>query len=419
MVLSEYEQGLLNGRNGAALQLAMDVLVQMGELQGASRLIEISSAHVDGCAYEGDAIVDFVEHLVDLGAQVSVPTTLNAVSIETRNVRRLGIPEEFAQKATRIVDAYLKMGLQPTFTCSPYQVGHTPGFGEQVAWAESNALAYANSVLGARTERYGDFMDVCAAIAGRVPEVGLHVTANRRGRVLFTLDAELTLALRRHDSLYPVLGYWIGIKAENGIPVVTGIPEDVRSDRIKSLLAASASSGSVALMHMVGITPEAKTVDEACQGRPPEKIMAISKTDLLHAYEELNCTADAERLDAVVLGSPHFSPQEFRELAALVGGRHVHPRIRFLITTSQFAKAAAEANGSLSAVEQFGAEIIVDTCILLSPILKTDTHAIMTNSGKYAHYSPGRLNLSVLFGSLQDCVESAVAGRPTMEGLPW
>lgn len=418
VTLSSEEQRFLEGAEGAAPQLAMEILLQMAEIQGAERFIPISSAHVDGCAYEGDAIVDFVEHLARLGARVRVPTTLNAVSIETGNWRHLGIPEEFGTKARRIVDAYLTMGLQPTFTCSPYQTGYTLQFGEQVAWAESNALAFANSVFGARTERYGDFMDICAAITGRVPEVGLHLKENRRGQVLFTLADDVTPAVRAHDAFYPLLGYWIGAQSQNRIPVVEGIPPAVSQDRIKALLAASASSGAVALMHIVGVTPEAPQVEDAFQGAGPQQVIEITRQSLLDAYRELNTTAP-DFLDAVVLGSPHFSPGEFLELAALTSGRSVHAGIRFLITTSQFAKAVAEANGSLREVERFGAEIIVDTCILLAPILAPGTRAIMTNSGKYAHYSPGRLQLRVLFGSLADCVASAVAGAPTVEGLPW
>ncbi len=418
MTLTDYEQGLLEGKAGAAPRLAMEVLVKMGELQNAERFIEVSRAHVDGCAYEGDAILEFVEHLAQLGARVSIPTTLNAVSIEMGDWRRLGIPEEFGTKASRIVEAYLKMGVKPTFTCSPYQAGQELAFGEQVAWAESNALAFANSVFGARTERYGDFMDICAAITGRVPEVGLHITKNRRGQVVFVLASDIPEELRHRDAFYPLLGYWIGSHAQNRIPVVEGIPQDVPVDRIKSLLAASASSGAVALMHIVGVTPEAPSRKAALQGFEPEEIIEISRRHLRDAYDELNRTAVA-KLDAVVLGSPHFSPQEFVELARLTRGYTVHPNVRFLITTNQFAKQIAESTGSLAEVTRFGAEVVTDTCILLSPLLKSGTQSMMTNSGKYAHYSPGRLNLHVIFASLSDCVRSAVAGQPIIGSEPW
>lgn len=418
MKLNREEEAMLAGSRGPAVQLAMEVLVKMGEIQGAERLVPIQSAHVDGCAYEGDAILEFVEHLADLGGQVVVPTTLNAVSVEVGTWRRLNLPEEFGSKASRIVDAYLKMGLRATMTCSPYQVGHTPAFGEHVAWAESNAIAFANSVLGARTDRYGDFMDIAAALAGRVPEVGLHVTENRRGQVLFTLDDDITPKMRRMDSFYPLLGYYVGLQAQSRIPVVEGVPHDVPADRIKALLAASASSGAVALMHLVGITPEAPTRDAALKHTEPESLVHVTRGDLAAAFAELNGSA-SRSLDAVALGSPHFSADEFDELAELCVGRHVHPGVRFLITTNRVAKEVARHAGTLAEVERFGAEVVTDTCILLAPLLGPEVKTLMTNSGKYAHYSPGRLNLNVVFGSLADCVASAEAGAPVMEDFAW
>ncbi len=418
MKLTDEETALLRGSRGRAVQFAMEVLVKMGEIQGAQRMVPITSAHVDGCAYEGDAVVDFVEFLARAGGKVAVPTTLNAISIERGSWRRLNIPEAFGEKAGRIVDGYLQMGCRPTFTCSPYQMGCTPALGEHVAWAESNAIAYANSILGARTDRYGDFLDISAALAGRVPDVGLHRTANRRARLVIHLGHDMDEAFRRHEAFYPLLGYWVGLQAGGRVPAITGIPPDTSADRLKALLAASASSGAVALMHMVGLTPEAPSLDAALKGGQPDREVEVTRADLRATFEELD-GGYREAVHAVVLGSPHFSTAEFRELALWVRGRQKHESLRFLITTNRTARDTARTEGTLSTVEAFGAEVIADTCILLAPLLGREVRTIMTNSGKYAHYSPGRLGVDVLFGSLKDCVETAVKGRLVREDLPW
>lgn len=416
--LTAEDEALLAGDEGPAAALAMRILRRMAEIQGARRFIPIESAHVDGCAYEGDAILEFVEHLAALGGRVRVPTTLNAVSVEVGSWRRLHIPEEFGGKATRIVEGYLAMGCRPTFSCSPYQIGHRPAFGQHIAWAESNAIAFANSVLGARTDRYGDFLDICAALTGRVPEVGLHRTENRRGQIVFRLADDVSEELRRSDILYPVLGYLIGSRAQDRIPVVEGLPRDTGEDRLKALLAASASSGAVALMHFVGLSPEAPDLEGALQGLPPEATVRVGRADLRAAYGELNAES-GEGLDAVVLGSPHFSPEEFQEFARESRGLRRSDGIRVLITTSRVSLARARDEGSLAEVERFGAEIVSDTCILLAPLLGPEIRTIMTNSGKYAHYSPGRLGVGVVFGSLRDCVRSAAAGRVVLEDALW
>jgi predicted aconitase len=417
--LDEAERAMLGGEAGAAVAMAMRIQVRMAEIQGAERFIEIVSAHVDGCAYEGDAIVDFVERLRDLGGRVRVPTTLNAVSVEVGSWRRLHLPEHFGRQATRIVDAYLAMGLTPTFSCSPYQVGHEPGLGQHVAWAESNAIAYANSVLGARTERYGDFLDISAALTGRVPAVGLHLSENRKGQVRFVLADDIPERVRRRDAFWPLLGYAVGERAQYRIPVVEGLPADASADQLKSFLAAAASSGAVALAHLVGITPEAPDLVTAFQGDIPSETVVIRRQDLMETATALNTGAEGVPLDVVALGSPHFSPAEFEALARLVSGRHKAPAVRFLITTSRLARDVAAARGWLKPIEEFGGEVITDTCILLAPLLPEGSRTLMTNSGKYAHYSPGRLGVDVYFGSLEATVRSAEAGRVILEDELW
>jgi hypothetical protein len=312
--------------------------------------------------------------------------------------------------------AYQSMGAIPTWTCAPYQTEWRPSFGQQVAWGESNAIVFANSVLGARTERYPDLLDICCAITGRVPAVGLHLTENRAGQLLFRL-VDVPLAVQADDTFYPVLGHLLGKVAGDRIPVVDGLAVQPAEDQLKALGAAAASSGAVALFHIVGVTPEAPALEAAFQGRQPLQTVDVTMDSLRQARRELT-TAEGDRLDMVVLGSPHFSLAEFRQLAPLLEGHHTHPYVRFLITSSRGMVLLAKQAGYVDALERFGGKLTVDTCILASPMLPPDVKLLMTNSAKYAYYAPGLLGTRITFGSLEDCVRSAVAGR-VVRGEGW
>jgi predicted aconitase len=313
--------------------------------------------------------------------------------------------------------AYEKMGAVPTWTCAPYQPQMRPRFGQQIAWGESNAIAFANSVIGARTERYPDLLDVCCAITGRVPAVGLHLDENRAGQMRLRLTG-VPAALQGDDQFFAVLGHLVGQLAEDRIPVIEGLVVQPPEDQLKAFAAAAASSGRVALFHMVGITPEAPTLDAAFHGRVPGAARDITAADLRAARAELT-TADGTDLDMVILGSPHFSVDEFTRLAPLVAGRHAHPRVRFLVTSSRLMKELAAEAGVLAPIAAFGAEITLDTCILASPMLPPSIKMLMTNSAKYAYYAPSLLNTRVTFGSLADCVQSAVVGRVVRDDSAW
>lgn len=398
---------MLRGDLGPAPRWAMEILTRMGELTGAEAFVPIKSAHVDGCLYEGDAVVDFVDHLVALGARVQVPTTLNAISVELSGWKARGVPSSFGEPAIRIVEGYLTMGAKPSFSCSPYAIGHVPAFGEHVAWGESNAIAYANSVLGARTARYGDFLDILAAIAGRVPDQGLHRTENRRGQILFRLAPDVDGS---DPAVYPLVGYAVGLRAKGRVPVIDGLPADAGPDALKALLAAAASSGSVALAHLVGLTPEAPDLRTAFFGADPGPAVELSREVLEETARTLS-TARSGAIDAVVLGSPHFSLAEFREMARLTDGRRAARGVTVMVTTSQFMYALADKEGLIASARAFGADIVQDTCVLLSPLLRDDVRTVMTNSGKYAHYVPSLLEKDVVFGSLEDCIRAAESGH--------
>jgi len=415
--LTARDRALLNGTDGEGAALAMRILARMAEIVGAPRLLDISMAHIDSALFKGDATLEYAERLADGGARVAVPSTLNVAGVDVHAWEDWDVPSEWAAKARRQMDAYERMGCKPTWTCAPYQTEARPAFGQQIAWGESSAIVFANSVLGARTERYPDLLDICCAITGRAPAVGLHLEENRAGQILLRFD-EVPVEIQESEEFPAVLGHWVGRVAGSRVPVLAGLSLDPTEDQLKALGAAMASSGAVALFHWVGVTPEAPDVESALQGRPPPEERSVTVGELARARAELT-SAEGEALDLVVLGSPHFSLDEFRTLAPLLEGRRRAPEVRFLVTCGRGVKAIAEAAGLFDPLREFGAEVTVDTCILTTPMLPADVQTLMTNSAKFAYYTPGLLARTVTFGSLSDCVESAVRGTVVRARGAW
>ncbi len=415
--LNEYDRALLAGAHGPGARMAMTILTRMLPVYGADRLMDITAAHIDSTVYMGEATMEFAERLAELGARVAVPATLNVSGVDEHGWREWAVPADWAAKARRQMDAYRQMGCIPTWTCAPYQTEHRPAFGQQIASGESNAIAFFNAVIGARTERYPDLLDICAAVTGRVPAAGLHLTENRAGEVLLRL-VDVPEALQRDDAFYPVLGHYLGRVAPNRIPVVEGLTAAPTEDQLKALCAGAASSGAVAMFHLVGITPEAPTLDDAFQGRPPAQVVTVTLAALRAARDELTTAAGAA-LDLVVLGSPHFSLTEFRKLAPLLEGRRKHPGVTFLVTCSRAVRDLAERMGLLAPLRAFGGKVTVDTCPLTTPMLPPEMRFLMTNSAKYAYYAPGLLNAQVTYGRLEDCVASAVNGTIIRDDALW
>jgi predicted aconitase len=419
--LTSEEQAMLAGHQGEAAQVAMRIVVKMGELFGASSLLPISRAHIDSGIYQGPSALDFVEMLLAKGGRVAVPTSMNVVSLDLERWQQNSrVPVEFATPARRLAEAYLKMGAKPTFTCAPYQQKDiTPAFGEQVAWAESNAVAFVNSVVGARTNKYGDFFDICLALTGRAPAYGLHLAENRRGQLWLRLK-DIPPALLRDDAFYQVLGYQVGRLAGSSIPVIEGVPPTATEDQLKALSAAAASSGAVALFHIVGVTPEAPTREAAFGGLAPLETIELDLEMLRQARRELSVNPTGlEKPDVIALGSPHFSLAECRQLAALVEGQRVAANIEVFVATNRVVYHALEQSGLLARLEAFGATVTQDTCVVVSPLIAPGARLLMTNSAKYAYYSPGILGMQVVFGTLAECVASAVAGRIVRNDNLW
>ena len=417
MQLTHADQAILGGDSGPAARMAMRILVRMLPIFGTDRFLDIEAAHVDSSLYQGQATLEYAERLANLGARVVVPTTLNVSGVDAHGWRSWSVPREWADGAQRQMKAYQSMGCRPTWTCAPYQEAERPALGQQIAWGESSAVVFANSVLGARTERYPDLLDICVAITGRAPAAGLHLHENRAGRVLFMLSG-VPQAVQEDDGFFGILGHLVGKETREAVPVLTGLDVVPDEDQLKALGAAMASSGAVALFHLVGVTPEAPTEEAAFQGRAAQRAVSVTMDRLRSARDELT-TAEGDTLDIVVLGSPHFSITEFGKLAPLLEGQERHADVQFLVTSSRAMRALAERKGYLRPLERFGGTVTVDTCILTTPMLPGRVRSIMTNSAKYAYYAPGLLKTRVIYGTLDDCVRSAVRGRVTRSEGTW
>ena len=416
LTLTPHERALLTGEHGDGAAVAARVVVAAAELLRAPELIEVTSAHIDGCLHHGDGGVEFAERLMNGGGRVAVPTTLNVGALDLLHPGTVRADPHTTDMARRQMEAYVAMGAAPTFTCAPYQVGHLPAVGEQVAWGESNAIAFVNSVCGARTERYGDFLDACCALTGRAPYVGLHRTENRRARVVVDVTA-VPRSLASKDVFFPVLGTWLGLEVGSEIAVIEGLPATTTRDQMKALGAAAASTGSVALFHIAGVTPEAPTLEAALAGLPPERTVRVTSESIRPALDRLTTSESIGPIDAVAVGSPHFSVHEFEDLARALAGRKC--AVPFYACTARSTLAEIETAGHAAPLREAGVEIVVDTCVVVTPILPPAGGVLMTNSGKFAHYGPSNTGYEVVYGSLEDCADSAVSGRVVRREDVW
>jgi predicted aconitase/predicted aconitase with swiveling domain len=403
--LTEFDQALLDGQHGQAAQMAMHIVLRMAELQGARSLVDVTQAHIDGCIYTGPASLRFAQQLVQWGAKVRVPTTLNSISVDQRRWRELGIDPALGEPASALGDAYMAMGAQLSYTCAPYLLDTAPKAGEQIVWAESNAVVYANSVLGARTLKYPDYLDICIALTGRAPLIGCHLDAQRKAR----LQIELPVLGELDDAFYPLLGYHIGALAGSRVPLVLGLENRQPSlDDLKAFGAAFATTSAAPLFHIAGVTPEAIDPTQVLEPGVSIPVEKIRLRDLLKSWRELNSARD-QRVDVVSLGNPHFSLSEFAHLARLCRGRHKHPNVVLAITCGRAVLEQARLAGHIAVIEAFGATLVTDTCwcMLGEPVIPPAATTLMTNSGKYAHYAPGLVGRKVHFASLAECVDSA------------
>ncbi|MET1080177.1 MAG: aconitase X [Pseudomonas sp.] len=417
ITLGDLDRALLDGQHGKAAQVAMQVVLRMAQLQGATALVDVTQAHIDGCIYTGPASLRFAQQLVHWGAAVRVPTTLNAISVDQRRWRQLGIDPELGEPASALGDAYMAMGATQSFTCAPYLLDSAPKAGEQIVWAESNAVVYANSVLGARTLKYPDYLDIFIALTGRAPLIGCHLDAQRKARLRVELPALGAL----DDAFYPLLGHHIGALAGSRIPLVVGLERARPSlDDLKAFGAAFATTSAAPMFHIAGITPEALDPTQVVEPGEALPLERIGLDELLASWRELN-SAGNRPVDLVALGNPHFSLSEFARLAQLCQGRQKHPEVALAITCGRTVLEQARQAGYLAPLEAFGATLITDTCwcMLGAPVIAPGVRSLMTNSGKYAHYGPGLAGRPVHFASLAECVEAACSGTASGRLPTW
>jgi predicted aconitase/predicted aconitase with swiveling domain len=402
IALSDHDIAMLRGDHGEGAKLAMGIVTRMAGLMGAEQLIDVTKAHIDGCIYIGPGGLDFAQRLCAMGAKVAVPTTLNAISIDWRHWRAQGIPSELGEPSERLAAAYTGMGAAASFTCAPYLLQNPPVYGEAIVWAESNAVVYANSVIGARTLKYPDYLDICVAITGRAPLTGCYRDEERKPEL--AIDVASLKGI--DESFYPLLGHHIGMMAPTAIPLITGL-EHLTPDKddLKAFGAAFATTSAAPMFHILGITPEAGQYRDHGMQLPQ---LTVSAEDLCRSWHELN-SAQSARIDLIAIGNPHASCEELgtiAQLSALHGGSCSIPVV---ITCGRGEYRKAHEAGYIGTLERFGAQFVNDTCwcMLTEPVIPPTARVIMTNSGKYAHYAPGLVGRSMRFGSLEDCIKAA------------
>ncbi|MGJ7039919.1 putative aconitase/putative aconitase with swiveling domain [Shinella sp. BE166] len=399
--LTEDDCAMLDGRDGIAVQLAMRITAAMAAQQGAQKLVDVVQGHIDGCIYASPANLTFAEKMAEMGAKVRIPTTMNAISVDRANWQAQGVPEDFGDPAARLADAYVRMGCRPTFTCSPYLLDSAPKTGEAIAWAESNAVIFANTVLGARTAKHPDFLDLCIALTGRAPLSGVYLDEHRKAARIIDVDLPENI----DDAFWPLVGYLAGRAAPDRIPLLRGLAEaKPTQDDLKALCAAFGTTSAAPMLHIEGVTPEAKDAAAADADHT-----TITRADMIDVWTMFN-DGSAE-VELVAIGSPHASLSECRALADALGDRKRHKDVTVIITAGR--DIMAEAGDILTRLRECGVQVIPDLCwcSISEPVFPPKTRTLITNSGKYAHYGPGLSGRTVRFSNLADCIEAALTGR--------
>jgi len=398
MKLTSQEQAMLDGEYGRATQKAMQILTTLGTIYGAEHLIPVTSVQISGVSYAnlGEAGLEFLSEMAQGGGRARVLATLNPAGMDIENWQQLGISPDFAANQTRVLDAFRRMNVITTASCTPYLIGNTPHFGEHIAWAESSAVCYANAVLGARTNREGGPSALAAALTGRTGAYGYHLDANRHPTI--TVMVEATLA---DTSEFGALGKAIGERVQgfsgNRVPFIQGI-ETASIENLKSFSASVATYGGVALYHIQGITPE------AAQMTPPQDGFLISSADLALAYESMS-DASAEDADFISLGCPHLSIKEIARIAKLLDGRVV--KKEFWITTARPTKQIADLMGYTAVIEKAGAKIAADTCCVVAPI-KGRFNTLVTDSAKACYYGSAVHQFHTVIKPFDEVVKTAL-----------
>ncbi|EHP85053.1 aconitase X [Methanotorris formicicus] len=394
MYLTKEEEKIYDGEYGEVLEKCMNLLVSLGDIYGAEKLIPISSSQISGVSYKtiGDIGLEFLRDFANEKVEVSVPSTLNPCGMDVDNWKKLGFPEDFAKKQLEIIDCFKKIGAEISCTCTPYLTGNLPRFREHIAWAESSAVSFANSVIGAKTNREGGPAALASAIIGKTPYYGYHLDENRKATHIIEVNIE-----NPSIDVYGALGYIVGKTVKNGIPYFKNI-KNINNDELKALGAAMAASSGVALYHVENITPEAKkAIDDNL-----EKI-TIDMDDIKDAYEELNTCNEAP--DLICIGCPHCSLREIKEIAEFIKKNSIKLKCDLWICTSLHMKAIADRMGYTRIIEKAGGEIVKDTCMVVAPIEDMGYKRVATNSGKAGVYLPSFCKSEVIYGNIKDILK--------------
>jgi predicted aconitase len=406
MYLTAEEEKMFNGAYGKPISEAMKILTAIGDINEADRLIPIKSAHIAGLSYKshGDAGIEYVENLMRAGARARIYTTLNTIGVDVERWQEIGLPQNFASKQLQIARCYESMGCTPFYSCTPYYGSNLPLFGENIAWAESSAVVFANSVLGARCNREGGPTALASALTGLTPEYGLHLDENRSAEFIINVEASIS---SMHD--FGALGSHIGSIVGDRVPLVRGLPRSTSVEDLVAMGAGMASAGSVALFHAEGITPEANSTNTNVTDRGLELITIDSGT-IAKAREKLSSLSSGA-VDYVAIGCPHASVRQLREIASLLEGKRVHPNVRLWIHTSTSMRTIAERIGYVKAIERAGGCVTCDMCTVLGPPEALGIEHAVTNSSKLAFYAPGSNHMKVAYGDLHACIDAAVQGK--------
>jgi len=402
MKLTDEEKSILSGEQGAGAKKAMEILVALGKIFNAQEMVPVTSAQIAGVSYRniGDAGLEFLTDWANTGAQTHIPAFMNPAGLDRECWRQMGIAEEFALKQLAIIEQLAKMGVQPTLTCTPYHVGILPQLGEHIAWSESSAVSFANSVLGARTNREGGPSALAAAIVARTPRFGLHLPEKRLPNYHIIVKCQLLTI-----ADYGALGYWIGKHVGDGIPYIDSIEFPVASWEktacLKSLGAAMAASGAVALYYIPEVTPEADGL------KPTSSMRELMIDSLQPAFAALK--KKAGKLDIVTLGCPHTSLPELKAISQLLQGKRVKSKL--WITSSAAIRTQAIAEGIVRIIEDSGGLVLADTCMVVAPLRELGFKHIAVDSAKAACYLPSHQSALTYWGTTEQCIDSAIEGK--------
>ena len=398
MHLSPEEQDMLDGKYGRAVRKSMEILVALGTIYQAKRLIPVSSVQISGVSYDnlGDAGLTFLAEMAEGGGRARVLTTLNPAGMDVENWQSMGITEEFAYNQMRILEAFARMGVITTCSCTPYLVGNLPHYGEHIAWAESSAVCYANSILGARSNREGGPSALAASLTGRVPEYGYHLVENRYPSITVQVEAQLS-ENRDFGALGIVVGRKCEIRGEKPIPYFRGI-EQASTEQLKSFCASIATYGGLAIFHMENITPE------STQFKAPEETLVVTQEDIHEAIRIVNQDTP-EIADFISLGCPHLTIKEIARIAELLHGKKVTKE--FWITTARPIKNIADNVGYTRIIEEAGAIFAADTCCVVAPI-QDRFKTLATDSAKACYYARSKNRFATLLLTFDEVVQRAI-----------